>query len=115
MGCLRLIIDQMRPTWGQCAPGGRQSWQEPKGPPLMQCEGSQAGQREAVRVGLLCGRVEHIGEKSTGPISVSSRGRSCEGLGCNSHSSLLEPRGGSGSEERKQWFPEANLWDKDHC
>lgn len=39
------------------------------GSPFLQCEGSQAGQREAVRVGLLCGKVEHIGEKSTGPIS----------------------------------------------
>lgn len=39
------------------------------GSPLRQCEGSQAGQREAVRVGLLCVKVEHIGEKSTGPIS----------------------------------------------
>lgn len=64
-----------------------------------------------MEVGALCGRRAH----GPSPNCVSSRGCDGQGLGPIVIASLLQPLGGSGSEEGNQPSPEANLWDKAHC
>lgn len=81
------------------------------------CEGSQAGRGGCESQAFVWESGAHWrGERRAHQQIVSVPGDAAvKALGAIDLSSLLEPIGGSGSEERNQWFPEANLWDKDHC